>query len=280
MDEGFEIGMKKFMVVMMAFMLVIAVSPAAYAAGVKDTDRLSDSKLTFAYADSTGTRLLGFDQAHPKQYTQAITAPGSSNLIQYVKHQKLSEKSNGRNNMYNFDNDEGEIYKVAKGKVPQDEAVVLATKDAFKGHTFLAYRPVPIKGFDKKTVQAIEKAKNRKVRKHWKIGEVPSEVQVGVIEFERLKGKKPLASFVLVTKNGVLFDDYEGNEGDNSVWRVDDGGEMDPSLFRVIFLTRSASGYSVGFEWYGYESNGLYVLQQNGKSLRHVEHSSRYISPL
>jgi len=265
---------------MMALMLVIAGSPATYAAGAKDTDRLSDAKLTFAYADSTGTGLLGFDQAHPKQYTQAIAAPGKSNPIQYVKHQKLSEKSNGRNNMYNFDHDEGEIYKVLKGKVSQDEAVVLATKDAFKGHTFLAYRPVPVKGLDKKTVQAIEKAKNRKVRKHWKIGEVSSEVQVGVIEFERVKGKKPLASFVLVTKKGLVFEDYVGNDGDYSTWRVDDGGEMDPDLFRVIFVTRSESGYSVGLEWIGFESNALDVMQQEGKKFRHVVEGSRYTAPL
>ncbi|WP_018758865.1 hypothetical protein [Paenibacillus terrigena] len=272
--------MKKLIVVMMAFALGLGATPHSFAAQAKLTDQLSDSKLTFAYADATGTRLLGFDQKHPKQYTQAISAPGRGIPIQYVKHQKQSDESNGRNNMYNFNKDEGEIYKVVKGKLPENESVVLAAKDAFQGHTFLAYRPVSIKGLDKKTVKAIEKAKKRKVLKHWKIGEVPSEVQVGIIEFERVKGKKPLASFVLVTKNGILFDDYEGNEGDNSVWRVDDGGEMDPSFFRVIFLTRSASGYSVGFEWYGYESNGLSVLQQNGKSLRQVEHSSRYIAPL
>ncbi|WP_152396846.1 hypothetical protein [Paenibacillus guangzhouensis] len=274
--------MKKLIVVMMALMLGIVGSPPASAAGVKVTDRLSEAKLTFAYADSTGTRLLGFDQAHPKQYTQAIAAPGRSHPIQYGKHQKLSEKSNGRNNMYNFDNDEGEIYKVLKGKVSQDEAVVLATKDAFQGHTFLAYRSVKIKGLDKKTVQAIEKTKKRKVLKHWQIGEVPSEVQVGIIQFENVKGKKPLASFVLVTKNGVVFQDFEGNDDPDqySVWRVDDGGEMDPSLFRIMFLTRSASGYAVGYEWYGSESNGLYVLQQKGKNLLEVEHSSRYIAPL
>jgi len=274
--------MKKLIVVMMAFALVLGATSHSFAAQAKLTDQLSDSKLTFAYADATGTRLLGFDQKHPKQYTQAISAPGRGIPIQYVKHQKLSDESNGRNNMYNFDKDEGEIYKVVKGKLPENESVVLAAKDAFAGHTFLDYRALTKKNLDQKTVKAIEKAKNRKVLKQWKIGEVPSEVQVGIIEFERVKGKKPLASFVLVTKKGLVFDDFEGNEEENdySTWRVDDGNEMDPELFRVIFVTRSQSGYSVGLEWIGSEGNSIDVLQQEGKKFRIVDHSYRYTAPL
>ncbi|MCC3373670.1 hypothetical protein [Cohnella sp. REN36] len=241
---------------------------------------LKASKLTFAYADLTGQRLLGFESSKPKRFVKAVFAPGTTLDTKYVKHQKESDKSNGRQTAWNFDDDEGELYSIAKGKVAPNDSVLLAEKDAFEDHVFLSYKPVSKGTFSKSVITQIEKQKKRKVAKQGLIGQVKPDVSIGLVEYVKAKGQKPLASLVLSTKKGPLLLDFVGNDDPNSTWRVDDGGTITPDMFRILFVTESKQGYSFAYEWSGAEGYSLEVLQQQGGKLRSVLHGSRYAAPI
>ncbi|QMV42417.1 hypothetical protein [Cohnella cholangitidis] len=255
----------------------LAKSPAA------PTGKLTESKLAFSYADESGKRLLGFNGTNPKRFGKAIYAPGKVLNVKFAKHQKGSDKSTGRQLAYNFDRDEGELFNVVQGTIKSDESVLLAEKDAFQGHTFLKYKPVSKGTFSKSVIGKIEKSKKRKVISQGLIGQVSAEVQIGLVQFERLKGQKPLASLVLTSKSGLVFEDFVGNDDEMSTWRVADGGTITTDMFNVLFVTHSKAGYSLGYEWWGDEGLSLNVVQQQGtkgSKFLSVLNSYRYTVPL
>jgi hypothetical protein len=251
-----------------------AKSPAAPAG------KLTESKLAFSYADESGKRLLGFNGTNPKRFTKAIYSPGKVVNVKFVKHQNSSDKSTGRQLSNNFDQDEGELFNIVQGKIKSDESVLLAEKDAFQGHTFLKVKPLSKGTFSKSVIGKIEKAKKRKVISQGLIGQVSAEVQIGLVQFERLKGQKPLASLVLTSKSGLVFEDFVGNDDEMSTWRVSDGGTITTDMFNVLFVTRSPAGYTLGYEWWGDEGLSLNVVQQQGTKFLSVLESYRYTVPL
>lgn len=277
--------MKKILGIVMSILLAIGVAPiteqaSAAAPSAAAIGELKEEKLAFAYADKTGQRLLGFESSKQKRFVKAIYAPGKLLDIKYVKHQKETDKSNGRQNEWNFDQDGGELYSVVKGKVTHNDSVLLAEKDAFQGHTFLNYKPLSKGTFTKTVIAQIEKQKKRKVVRQGLIGQVSANVRIGLVEFAKAKGQKPLASLVLTTKKGLLFNDFAGNDDSYSTWRVDDGGTITPGMFKILFVTESKQGYSFAYEWSGFEGYSLEVLQQKGSRLRSVLHGGRYAAPV
>ncbi|TVY03294.1 hypothetical protein [Cohnella terricola] len=276
----------KRLILLLASMLLIggvtqAASPATVtAASATSTGQLNGDRLRFAYADETGQRLLNPEGDGKKRYAQAIYAPGKIADVRYVKQQKRAEDSNGRQNQWNFDRDAGELYAVVKGKIPGNESVLLAEKGAFQGHEFLNYKPLSKGAFAKGDIAGIEKAKKRKVAQQALLGQVSKNLQIGLVTFERKKGQKPLASLVLKTESGLLFEDFEGNDDDQSTWRVDDGGTIAPDMFKILFVTKSKAGYALSYEWIGEEGYSLTVLQQNKTKFRSVMHGYRYAAPV
>lgn len=103
---------------------------------------------------------------------------------------------------------------------------------------------------------------------------------IGLVVFEKKKGQKPLASLVVASKSGLLFEDFPGNDDLQSTWRVDDGGEIDASMFKVLFVTKSKVGYALAYEWFGFEGCSLNVIQQQGGKFRDILSNYRYTAPL
>ncbi|WP_148316067.1 hypothetical protein [Aneurinibacillus aneurinilyticus] len=154
----------------------------------------------------------------------------------------------------------------------------LIEKDAFKGNTFLPYKPVKQGRFSDKTIRKVTEFKKRKVIKQGLIGEISPGVQIGLVEFERTE-KNVLASIVMTTPNGLVFKDFPATYVDGVwSWRADDGGEIEPRLFNILFVTKSKTGYTLGLEWIGAERNNLSVLQQNGNTFYSINQSGRYIT--
>ncbi|BBI31249.1 hypothetical protein [Cohnella abietis] len=276
--------MKKLVYLLVGIFLMSSiiqlVVPVASATSSTYSGRLKGEQLGFAYADESGKRLLGFRSNNPKRFVQAYYAPGKALNVKYVKHQTRTEESNGRQTQWNFDQDEGDLFNIVKGKIPGNESVLLAEKNAFQGHEFLKYKPVSKGSLSKSIVSNIEKAKKRKVATQALIGQASGEVEIALVVFERIKGKAPLASLVLSTKSGLFFEDFIGNDNEMSTWRVDDGGTITAEMFKILFVSKSKAGYSFGFEWGGAEGYALKVLQQKGKLFRTVLEDSRYAAPV
>ncbi|WP_147423825.1 hypothetical protein [Cohnella endophytica] len=270
--------MRKIVCALMGLMLVAGVFGSSASAGstASATGELKSEKLAFGYTDASGKRLLGFESVKPGRFTQAIYAPGAILSVKFQKHQKLSSKSTGRQNEWNFERDQGEIYQVVQGKIERNSTVLLAEKDAFIGHEFLKFKPLSKGTFSKNAIGQIEKTKKRKVLHQGLIGQVNHDNQIGIVEYARVKGKKPLASLVMTTPSGPIFEDFEGNDDPQSTWRVSDGGKIEADWFGVLFVTKSKAGYSIGYEWYGDEGSSLKVVQQKGTKFRLVEQGYRY----
>jgi len=273
-------GILPFLCLLLSLSLGLSASAIAAEVKSKQTDQLSEKNFAFAYSDLSGTRLLSSNSDRPKRFIQVIYAPGLQTAITYVKHQKRSEKDNGRQTAWNFDNDDGELYKLAKGKLTENETVILTTKDAFQGHTFLKYKALTKGEFTKTTVRSIESIKKRKIKKQGLIGEVSKEIKIGLVEFQRGKDQLPLASIVLSTPKGLVFHDMVGRDDPYSTWRVEDGGKIKPEWFNVLFVTKSKSGYSLAIENWGSEGTSTFILQQKDRNFRWVAHGARYTYPV
>ena len=71
-----------------------------------------------------------------------------------------------------------------------------------------------------------------------------------------------LASVVVRDGARLLFADFPAKfrgEGED-IWRVDDGGELDPQYIRVVFLLRRGASIVLGIDWAGTEGNDLSVF--------------------
>ncbi|MFC4302565.1 hypothetical protein [Cohnella boryungensis] len=271
----------RYVTIMLSLALLTFSAAAPMSAQAKAASgELQAKKLAFAYADKTGKRLLAAGVTSPQRFTQAIHAPGMQKQAIFVKQQKATEKSNGRQNEWNFNQDEGGLFKLAAGKILHNSSVLLAEKDAFQGHRFLKYQAVKDGKLEDDVIAAVEKAKKRKVVKQGLLGSAPSGVRIALVEFERVKGEKPLASLLLKTEQGLLFQDFVGTEDEYSTWRVDDGGEISAQDFRILFVTASDAGYSLAYEWFGAEGSSLEVLQQQKTKFRSVLEGYRYTAPV
>jgi len=278
-------SVKRLILLLAGILLIGGVTQAALpspveAASATIAGQLNGDRLSFGYADESGKRLLGLNDDGKKRYAQAIYAPGKIANVRYVMHQKQSEESNGRQNHWNFDRDEGDLYAVVQGKIQGNDSVLLAEKGAFQGHDFLNYKPVSKGAFAKGDISVIEKAKKRKVVRQALLGQVSKNLQIGLVTFEKKKGQKPLASLVLKTESGFLYEDFVGNDDDQSTWRVDDGGTISTDMFKILFVTKSKAGYAFGYEWIGEEGYSLKVLQQNKAKFRSVLKGYRYSAPV
>jgi hypothetical protein len=84
----------------------------------------------------------------------------------------------------------------------------------------------------------------------------------------------------MVTKVGLIFEDFIGTDDNMSTWRVSDGGMIGPEWFDVIFVTKSKAGYALCYEWYGDEASNLVLVQQKKTIFHNVLHGYRYTAPM
>ncbi|MNC03441.1 hypothetical protein D3C75_508480 [compost metagenome] len=92
-----------------------------------------------------------------------------------------------------------------------------------------------------------------------------------------------LFSLVLEDKVGLTFMDYPAViQGDEySVWRVDDGGEVIPEMFSILFAAETAEGSLLGMEWWGAEGVNTFFLKKEGDVFKEMDiQYGRYTSPL
>ncbi|MNI97403.1 hypothetical protein D3C73_1560490 [compost metagenome] len=92
-----------------------------------------------------------------------------------------------------------------------------------------------------------------------------------------------LFSLVLREGNELSFMDYPAEIKDDaySVWRVDDGGEVTPDMFSLLFAAKTANGLALGLEWWGAEGVNSFFLLQQGAGIKEMDiQYGRYTSPI
>jgi hypothetical protein len=244
----------------------------------------------FAFANRTGQKLMGLDPLpHPERITRALCEGNRLLETRFTADQKGDPKKDlGRESSYNFDNMSGQVFRVERDPGEDDGSCFLAPG------AFLA--PRHLVPFARRIVEAAAKdacgaatsgrlaeAKGRPVKGCRPLYNIEGYGRFLAVEYE-LKGKDALAALVLENKDRLIFEDLPGNPdgGEESVWRVDDGGVFDPDGFEVLFVlaTQDGSQIEIGYSWLGGEGASLNLIRSSGGKFVEVKNGYRYLAPM
>ncbi|WP_405111570.1 hypothetical protein MHH28_02940 [Paenibacillus sp. FSL K6-1217] len=245
----------------------------------------------FGFASETGSHILVSreEEGAGGQMKSLNTAIGNGGQVLAVKLEKWqtgSDNNNGRELANNIPNMSGYLYKVEGEAAMRDETYYMVDSAAFPQAALLELQPAdpagPQLAAGDPVRQSIAAAKGRKIQSAWKLAGLGADRQLYLVQFVR-QDKDMLFSLVLEEDGKLSFKDYPAEITDNeySVWRVDDGGEVNPQMFSLLFAAHSADGLLLGLNWWGAEGvNSFFLTQQgNGFTELAIEYS-RYISPL
>lgn len=211
---------------------------------------------------------------------KAIGENGNILTIKYLRAQKRNEKDNGRQTSQNFDNVAGYIFEITQGTAKENETYYLVNDNEFNIKSILNSQAGDRTEIDTAAKEEIEKIKNRKVLKSWEIGKIESDKTIYLLQFERVKDDM-LASIVMKTPTKFVFKDYPAKYDSSSTWRVDDGGNVYPEMFSILFASQTETGIIMGIKWIAFEGEVTTLLKENDDKLEELNiETSRYMSPL
>ncbi len=254
---------------------------------VLDTESLP---MLFGFADEQGARLMaltdGMEPGTLKDgeldgYRLAIGEGGQVLRVRYEKHQARSELDNGRQAAHNFENMEGDIYAVEEGKATPNESYSLVTEDRFDVQALIPLKPSADRELPDDAAKRIAEAKGRAIEQGWLLAHAQEGQRIYVVQFQR-QGDDMLASIVWEDGERLVFLDYAAVYDEFSTWRVDDGGEISPEMFRFLFAARGAdNGIVLGIQWLGAEGENLNIVTSSGDRFEKTDISGgRYLSPI
>ncbi|MEK4350103.1 hypothetical protein MKX41_04610 [Paenibacillus sp. FSL R5-0475] len=253
-----------------------------------DTEKL---KTNFGFADAEGRNILvtghekGLDQ-EMAQLNEAIGDQGNVLKVKFIKWQDGTENSNGREMAHNFVNLAGYLFTVEEASATPDETYYLTDQTDFKVDALLPIESLEgqeaLSTVEESVRQRIVDTKKREIQKIWKLADLSTDRQLYLVQFVRLD-QNMLFSLVWKEKDEFTFMDYPAViQGDEySVWRVDDGGEVMPEMFSILFAADTSEGPLLGLNWWGSEGVNTFFLKGEGDSFKEMDiQYGRYTSPL
>ncbi|MRN52617.1 hypothetical protein [Paenibacillus monticola] len=245
----------------------------------------------FGFADGDGKHLLVTGQDEGKEQEMALLNKAIGNngqvlTIKFEKWQAGNEQNNGRELALNFINLPGYLFTLEEGSAVPDETYYVVDAADFNLQSLL---PIKLAGVNQETATAEDsvrssmvEAKGREVLHLWKLADVSVEQELFLVQFVK-QDDNMLFCLVLKDSNGLVFADYPAvlQDDGNSVWRVDDGGEVTPEMFSLLFAAQTANGLVLGLEWWGAEGVNTFLLHKDGVSFNEMDiQYSRYTSPI
>ncbi|WNS45882.1 hypothetical protein [Paenibacillus sp. MMS20-IR301] len=250
-------------------------------------------KSIFGFADETGSRILATlpDEGYSEQMKPLNIAIGNGGqvlTVKFDKYQPGSDNTNGRELANNIANLSGYLFTVVSGKAEPDETYYLADSGKLPPAALLEIEPAAADAnakqlsADDPVRESIAKLKQREIQSAWKLAGLGTGRELYLVQFIR-QDKDMLFSLVLYEDGKLSFQDYPAEIQDNeySVWRVDDGGEIRPEMFSLLFAAESADGLLLGLNWWGAEGVNTFFLLQKGNAFTELDiNYSRYTSPI
>ena len=239
--------------------------------------------LAFAFPNEQGTRLLATgDISKPETLRVALCSGNQQLSVEFERKQAEGRTSTVRQSPQNFANTGGAVFRIANGNVNAEATCVLADESFLAGAIVVPLTRAPRDArCSKADYPPIQSDRNRAVVGCWPIATGPSGLRANIIEFSRLL-THALATLVLLDGDRRLYVDYPAEfkgPGDD-LWRADDGGEIHPEGFDVVFLLKRGSTYVLAVDWAGAEGNSLAVHVADGAQFKEVLTDSWYRSPL
>ncbi len=104
----------------------------------------------------------------------------------------------------------------------------------------------------------------------WGLGRLAPDREFFLVLFER-KDDTALFSIVMARPSKLVFLDFPGSYKDEgSVWRVDDGGEVDPQFFDMVLAFESGQGVEFMYSWRGAEGDSIGLVKEAGDVFRAI----------
>jgi len=278
-----------------------AAATALAASGGAELPRATAALGGFAFPDLAGSRLMLLGEVgrsfpdnppFPEMLSAAGTirtaycAGGDSHRIAFGGRQKADGKGNGRQHSYQFEHLDGLVFKLNNAaRLPEHEACFLASEPFARSLTVVPVVSLTRKSWPPETpacsaslTKEIASQRKRAVANCWAIAGSPAHagLQVALVEFAR-QGKDALASLVVVDGRTTVFADQQGDAGrSGSVWRVDDGGVLNPSQFQAVFLARRGGAWVFAVSWRAPEGESLMLFESDGETFRQLLQESWY----
>ncbi|HUP40961.1 MAG TPA: hypothetical protein VM115_12635 [Vicinamibacterales bacterium] len=240
--------------------------------------------LAFAFPNEQGTSLLATAEIGKPEIMRAALCSGGQQLsVQFERKQPEGAKATGRQAPHNFSQTAGAVFRIVRGKVAADATCVLADESFLAGATVLPLkRPPQTARCSKALYPQFQADKDRPIVACWPIADGGPGVQVAILEFSR-RLTRALASLVVIDGDRRTYIDYPADfKGPGeSLWRVDDGGEIHAEGFEVVFLLKRGATYVLAIDWGGAEGNALSVhTADGGGQFKEVLTDSWYRSPM
>jgi len=293
---------------------VLAFSPL----GASAASAIDPANMAFGYADKTGMKLLALgdddntplDAAHANALVEAVCANGQALPIRYLRMQQASPASNGRQSDGNFTNEGGPLFEVTAGRAEPDDTCMLVPADYTQAFPVIrndvpeperqalesAYwraveaadernQPVDVSPFHaptdfaKKSLGALEKARDRAVKLYWPLFRSGSSQEVAAIEFAP-EGDSLLGTLVLVEAGRLSFPDMPASLkkglADGGCWSVDDECRFDVAEMNVPAVLGKPGEQLIFFTTESTEGQFIRLLQVNAGKLVELKHAYRY----
>ncbi len=240
--------------------------------------------VAFAFPNEGGTRLLTTASLDaPAAYHTALCTGGRRAMVEFDHNQGERPASNGRQTPQNFDNIAGTVFRVVGPAVAPGATCAIADGAFVAGAVSV---PVRRSTQDSRCSNALyshfQSDKNRPVVACWPIAASDQGVHIAVIEFAR-RLSSALASLVVIDGERRLYIDFpaEFRGPGADLWRADDGGEIHPEGFEVVFLLKRGDAYVLGIDWKGAEGSALSIWgAEPGTQFKEVLTDFWYRSPL
>lgn len=241
--------------------------------------------VAFAFPDEQGSRLLATSAIpNPAMLRVALCTGGAQPLaIEFDRVQSEGRASTGRQTPQNFAQTAGAVFRIVSGKIIPRSTCLLTDGSFVADATLIPLtRPPQNSRCSKADYPRLQTDKGRPVLGCWPIAESATGTRVAVIEFSRHL-TRALASVVVMDGDRRLYLDYPATfkgPGDD-LWRADDGGNIHPEGFEVVFLLKRGTTYVLGIDWAGAEGSALSLnIADEAGDLKEVVSDSWYRSPL
>ena len=244
---------------------------------------VSQLEAVFAMANDPGDTLITFysdlDESKLKEINVAIGEDGQFYQIEYENKQDSNAQDSFRVVADNFDNMEGYIYSVTGNNLVANNTYFLCNSEVIKKENLLTTVNSGIGNIDEETKIQIENTKGLSLQDDWIIDEYSDGKQILIVVFEP-SGNDLLMSIVLKQDNVLKFIDFPATLDGYSAWRVDDGGEINPNLFQILFTAKTTEGLLINICWIGAEGQSIFFLLEGDDTLQRLPIDvSRYTSP-
>ena len=234
----------------------------------------------FAFFDRSGRRLITLGSADKEfilKAPQAVFVTNQTVLTTFSHTQKSNPGNTHRHTASNFDRLAGHVL-LTETPGPANQSVLLFDQSAFSVRRLLDCTSLAtdLSSDDRRRIEA---AQQRSIEQSWGLLQATDGTQIHLVLFQR-SGNQALASLVILQRNRILFRDFPAQFNPESTWRVDDGGNILPEQFRILYLGDVNEHLEIAYEFRGAEGNILDFFRESNGALVKIFTASRYMSPL